>query len=83
MGRESSVALEGVQGPAFLAEAEADGLEEVPEFICFPLGVVDPCDTLVVNGDEVIRGVTGDPPGVGTTGEDLGLGCCGGHMCDS
>ena len=82
-GRESSVALEGVKGPAFLAEAEANGFQEIPEFVCLPLTVVDVSGPLVVNRDEVIRRVTGNPPGVGTTGEDLGFGCCSGHMCDS
>ncbi len=56
--------LQGVQGPAFLAEAEADGFQEVPEFVGLPLTVVDVSRPLVVNGDEVIRRVTGDSPGV-------------------
>ena len=82
-GRESGHLLEGGQGPAFLAEGEPYGLQEVPEFVGLPLGVVDPGDSLVVNSDEVIRRVAGDSPGVGTTSENLGLGCCCVHMCDS
>ena len=74
---------EGVEGPSLGAKAEAYAFEEVPEFICFPLRVVDTGGAFVVDGDEVIGGVTGDSPRVGTTGEYLGFGCCGGHMCDS
>ena len=73
--------LEGVERPTLLAAAEADGLEEVPAFICRPLGVGDVSGPLVVNGDEMIGGVTGDPPGVGTTHEDLSLRGSSGHMC--
>ena len=56
--------LKGVECPVLLAEAEADGLQEGPEFVGFPLGVVDPCGSFVVHGHEVISRITGDPPGV-------------------
>ena len=72
--------LEGVERPTLTTKAKADGFQKVPEFVGLPLGVVDPSDTLVVNGDEVIRGVTSDSPGVGTTSENLSLRGSGGHV---
>ena len=83
-GRESSVALDGIEGPSLGTEAEADGFQEVPELVGLPLGVVDPGDSPVVHSHEVVGRVAGDPPGVGTTGEDLCTrGGSGGHMCGS
>lgn len=76
--------LEGVKGPSLLAEAEADGFQEVPEFIGLPLGVVDPSSSLVVDSHEVVVGVARNAPRVGSTHEYLSArsGSCG-HMCDS
>jgi hypothetical protein len=71
----------GLERPVVLTLAEANGFEKVDKSIGFPLVVVYPGYAFVVHCYEVINGVAGDTPCVGTTNHGVGLlryGCC--HM---